>query len=136
MAETAQLSMLFARRGLTPEHGSTWILPRLVGIQNALDIMLRGRMIAAPEALAIGLVNRVVPDDELVTSALELARELAVNCSPAAVAETKRMAYRHLDTDYKTATRESLQAMLRVFKARDYKEGFRAHVEKRPPRFR
>jgi enoyl-CoA hydratase/carnithine racemase len=136
MAESARLSMLFARRGLTPEHGSTWILPRLVGIQSAIDIMLTGRTIEAREALAMGLVNRVVPDGELVAAARELARDLAVQCSPAGLAETKRMAYRHLNTDYRTATRENLDAMLRVFKVGDFKEGFRAYAEKRPPRFR
>src|SRR5215469_8510585 len=75
--EGTRLSAIFVRRGLSVEHGSSWLLPRLVGISHAMDMALTGRIVGAQEALAMGLVSRVVPDDQLVSTAIDMAREIA-----------------------------------------------------------
>jgi enoyl-CoA hydratase/carnithine racemase len=134
--EGTRMSAIFVRRGLSVEHGSSWLLPRLVGMSHAMDLALTGRIINAQEAMAMGLVSRVVPDAQLVSTAVEIAREIAVNCSPTAMAEAKRMLWQHLSGDYQMATDDSTQIMFSMFKQGDFKEGVLAFVQKRPPRFK
>jgi enoyl-CoA hydratase/carnithine racemase len=134
--EGTRMSAIFVRRGLSVEHGSSWLLPRLVGMSHAMDLALTGRIIGAQEALAMGLVSRVVPDAELLSSAIEIAREIAANCSPTAMAEAKRMLWQHLAGDYQMATDDSTSIMFSMFKQGDFKEGVLAFVQKRPPRFK
>jgi enoyl-CoA hydratase/carnithine racemase len=134
--EGTRMSAIFVRRGLSVEHGSSWLLPRLVGMSHAMDLALTGRIINAQEAMAMGLVSRVVPDAQLVSTAVEMAREIAVNCSPTAMAEAKRMLWQHLSGDYQMATDDSTQIMFSMFKQGDFKEGVLAFVQKRPPRFK
>jgi len=132
----ARLGLIFVRRGLAIEHGSSWMLPRLVGVPTALDLALTGRLVDAQEALAMGLVNRVVPADQLLSTVKEIAGEIATKCAPLGVAQAKRMIYDHLFTDLATAMREDDQATERVFESEDFKEGVAAFREKRPARFR
>jgi enoyl-CoA hydratase/carnithine racemase len=134
--EGTRFSAIFVRRGLSVEHGSSWLLPRLIGISHAMDLALTGRIISAQEALTMGLVSRVVPDDHLLSSAIDLAGEIAANCSPTAMAEAKRMLWQHLDSNYQSATDDSTAIMFSMFKQGDFKEGVLAFVQKRPPRFK
>jgi enoyl-CoA hydratase/carnithine racemase len=134
--EGTRMSAIFVRRGLSVEHGSSWLLPRLVGMSHAMDLALTGRIVGAQEALAMGLVSRVVPDAQLLSTAVEMAREIAVNCSPTAMAEAKRMLWQHLSGDYQMATDDSTSIMFSMFRQGDFKEGVLAFVQKRPPRFK
>jgi enoyl-CoA hydratase/carnithine racemase len=134
--EGTRLSAIFVRRGLSVEHGASWLLPRLVGISHAMDLALTGRIVGAPEALQMGLVSRVVPDDQLLATALEAAKDIATNCSPTAMAEAKRMLWEHLTATYQDATNDSTAIMNSMFKQGDFKEGVMAFVKKRPPNFK
>ncbi len=134
--EGTRLSAIFVRRGLSVEHGASWLLPRLVGISHAMDLALTGRIIGAQEALAMGLVSRVVPDDQLLSTAMQAAKDIATNCSPTAMAQAKRMLWEHLNTTFQAATDDSTAVMNSMFKQGDFKEGVMAFVKKRPPSFK
>ncbi len=135
-SESARLGLIFVRRGLVMEHGSSWMLPRLIGVPKALDLALTGRLVDAQEALAMGLVSRVVPAQKVVATAKEIAGEIAGKCAPLGVAGAKRLIYDHLFTDLATAMRDDDRATERAMKSEDFKEGVTAFLEKRPPRFR
>jgi len=135
-SDTARIGLIFVRRGLAIEHGSSWMLPRLVGVPAALDLALTGRLVDAQEALTMGLVSRVVPADKLLPAVREIAGEIASKCAPLGVAQAKRMIYGHLFTDLTTAMREDDQATESVTGSEDFKEGVTAFREKRPARFR
>jgi enoyl-CoA hydratase/carnithine racemase len=134
-AEGAKLTTAFARRGLVAEHGISWILPRLVGPANALDLLLSGRVVFAEEAQTLGLVNRVLAPDRLLETTLDYARELVVNCSPASMATMKRQVYADLDRRLPDALAEADRLMLASFTAPDFVEGVTSFVERRDPRF-
>jgi enoyl-CoA hydratase/carnithine racemase len=134
-SDRARFGTAFARRGLVAEHGSSWMLPRLVGMANACDLLFSGRMIDAEEALAMGLVNRVVPHDELLPRVYDVATELATLSSPRSIAVMKRMLYGHQFTDLATATADADAEMLASFPTADFREGVASFVERRPPRF-
>ncbi len=134
-AEGAKLTTAFARRGLVAEHGISWILPRLVGPARSLDLLLSGRVVLAEEAHELGLVNRVLAPDKLLDAALEYARELALNCSPASMATMKRQVYADLDRALPDALADADQLMLASFTAPDFVEGVASFVERRDPRF-
>jgi 2-(1,2-epoxy-1,2-dihydrophenyl)acetyl-CoA isomerase len=130
------MGLIFVRRGLAIEHGASWLLPRIVGLSNALDLALTGRMVDAEEALRIGLVNRVVPHDQLMPAALEIAGEMAASCSPLGISHAKRMIYHHLLTDLGTALEEENESIAVMTHSEDFKEGIRAFQEKRAPKFK
>lgn len=134
-SDSASFTTVFLKRGLIAEHGSTWILPRLVGISRALDLLWMSDRIDATEAHALGLVDRVFAAADLLPAACDYLRRLAATSPPAAIAATKRLAYRHLGTDYRTALREAEIAQNQFVTAPDAVEGARAFLEKRPPRF-
>ena len=134
-SDRARFGTAFARRGLIAEHGSAWMLPRLVGMANACDLFFSGRMIDAREALAMGLVNRVVAHDDLLAHVRETAAELATLSSPRSIAVMKRLLYTHQFTDLVTATAEADAEMLASFPSEDFREGVASFLEKRPPRF-
>lgn len=134
-SERARLGLIFVQRGLAIEHGSSWMLPRLVGLARALELAVTGRLIDAHEALAIGLVNRVVPHEQLIPAAREMAAEIAAKCSPLGVANAKRMIYEHLFTDLAAAIRDEDALMAVMTRSEDFKEGINAFLEKRPARF-
>jgi len=133
--ESAKMGLLFARTGRALEQASAWMLPRLVGVPHAMELAITGRIMDAPEALAMRLVTRVVPDDLLLPTALEMARDIAANCAPTAVALAKKSIYRHISTDLETAYRESYEIGGKMPETADYQEAARAAAEKRPPRF-
>ncbi len=134
-AAGAKFTSAFARRGLIAEYGSSWLLPRLVGTARALDILLSARVFLAEEALEMGLVNRVVPPDQVVLAATAYARDLAANCPPGSMAVIKRQVYGHSATDLETAVQESIKLMEESLTTEDFKEGVASYVEQRPPRF-
>jgi len=134
-SDRARFGTAFARRGLIAEHGSSWMLPRLVGMAHACDLLFSGRMIDAAEALTMGLVNRVVPHDELMAHVRDVATELATLSSPRSMAVSKRLLYTHQFTDLATATAEADSEMVASFPTEDFREGVASFLEKRPPHF-
>lgn len=131
----AKFTTAFVRRGLIAEHGSSWILPRLIGHARALDLLLSGRVFLAEEALSLGLVNRVVPAASLMAEVLAYARDLAANCSPAAMATIKSQVYRHWDEDLPSSLSASDALMAESLREPDFREGVASFVERRAPRF-
>lgn len=134
-AAGAKLTTSFARRGLIAEHGLSWTLPRLVGQAVALDLLLSGRVVLAEEALAMGLVNRVIAPEELMSETLAYARELATNCSPASMAVMKTQVYNHPQLPIDQALAESNTMMVNSLRQSDFNEGVASFLEKRSPSF-
>jgi enoyl-CoA hydratase/carnithine racemase len=134
-ADSAVFTTAFARRGLVAEHGISWMLPRLVGLPHALDLMLSARKVDAAEALRMGLVNRVVPAAELMKAAAAYAAELAELVSPRSMAVMKRQLWEAQFQTLAEATAVADEEMVRSFATEDFKEGVAHFVEKRTPRF-
>ncbi len=135
-SDLASFTTVFLQRGLVAEHGTSWILPRLLGPGRALDLLWTGRRISAEEALTVGMVEYVVPADELLDRAVDYVGQIAASASPATVAATKRMVYDHLGTGYEAALRDADAEAWRAVEGPDATEGAQALLEKRPPRFR
>jgi enoyl-CoA hydratase/carnithine racemase len=135
VAETAKLSTSFTRRGLVPEYAVSWLLPRIVGLGAALDLLISARVMSGREAFEIGFANRVVDAAEVLPTAVAYAEELAANCSPAAMATTKRMVYEQLEQDFARALGGSFDEMRRALAAPDASEGINSFRERRLPRF-
>jgi len=134
-ADTAVFTTAFSRRGLIAEHGVSWMLPRLVGLQNALDLLLSGRKFTAAEALAMGLVAQVHPAAALADSVRAYARELAELASPRSIRVMKRQLWEAQFQTLAEATAAAGEEMRQSFGAEDFKEGVAHFVEKRAPRF-
>lgn len=134
MADTASIGQTFVRIGLHPDWGGTFLLPRLVGASRALELMWSGRMVGAEEALAIGLVDRVVPADNLREEAMAWARQLASG-PPLAVGRIKRAVQESLDHDLQTMLAIELENQLVCFESQDVKRGLFAFSSKDTPRF-
>lgn len=134
-AESAVFTTAFSRRGLIAEHGISWTLPRLVGQAAALDLLLSARKVRAPEALQLGLVNQVYPDDELMDAACAYANDLANNVSPRSIAVMKRQLYTTPFQDLGQAIEDANVEMAASLKCDDFKEGVAHFVEKRPAKF-
>lgn len=136
VAEDAKLGFVFARRGILPELASTWILPRLVGIARACDLMLTGRIFSGREAAAIGLANEAIPQDRVLPRALDIARDIATNVAPLSAALTKRLLWEHLacPTPERAAERE-ISGLWPLGRSADAREGVMAFLEKREPRW-
>ena len=135
-ADTARYGFVFARRGIVPEACSSWFLPRLVGIQQALEWTYTGRIFAAQEAQASGLVRSVHPQDKLMGEARALAREIAENTSAVSVALTRAMMWRLSAAEHPMmAHRVDSRAIYSMGRTGDAAEGVRSFLEKRPPEF-
>lgn len=134
MASSAMLLPGFAKRGVVPESGGTWYLPRLLGWAKAAEISYLGRDIDAAEAERIGLVNRAVPDEELPAVTREWATEIAAN-APLAIRAMKRL-FRHGQTeDFASHSHHVLLQTMLLFGTKDFQEGLQSFVERRPPEF-
>jgi len=134
MSDGAKLVPGFAKRGVLPESGGTWYLPRLVGWAKACEIGFLGDDIAPDRALALGLVNAVVPAAELSAEAERWAQKIAAN-APLAVKAMKRL-YRHgLDEDFEAHSHHVLMQLMALFRSDDFREGITSYLEKRPPDF-
>jgi 2-(1,2-epoxy-1,2-dihydrophenyl)acetyl-CoA isomerase len=130
-----RFNQAFVRIGLVPDTGGFFNLPRRVGTTRAMEMFLLGDFVDAEQALAFGIVNRVVPADRLVGEARELARRLAAGPTTA-YAEIKRLLLQSTGASLSETLDAERQAQLRVAESRDFKEGVRAFFEKRAPSFR
>ncbi len=126
---------IFSKRGLIAEHGTTWIVPRLVGAGAALDLLWSSRKVDAAEAHRIGLVQQVVEPDDLLAAARRYVVDLAENVSPASLADTKRLVYEGFGVQYPAALQEIDEVQYAALDRVDAKEGAAALMEKRPPSF-
>jgi enoyl-CoA hydratase/carnithine racemase len=134
-ADTAVFTTAFSRRGLIAEHGVSWMLPRLVGLQNGLDLLLSARKIDAAEALRMGLVSRVLPQAELMEGVRAYARELVDLVSPRSLAVMKRQIWEAQFQSLAEATDVADEEMRKSFTSADFKEGVAHFLEKRAPSF-
>jgi enoyl-CoA hydratase/carnithine racemase len=135
MAASAMLLPGFAKRGVVPESGGTWYLPRLLGWAKAAEISYLGRDLDAATSERIGLVNKAVPDDELMAVAQEWASEIAAN-APLAIRAMKRL-FRHGQTeDFASHSHHVLLQTMQLFGTKDFQEGLASFIERRPPEFR
>ncbi|MFD9946592.1 enoyl-CoA hydratase-related protein [Nonomuraea sp. NPDC059023] len=134
-AAEAKWTTAFPRRGLVAEYGLSWILPRLMGQQRAMDVLLSGRVFTGAEAYEMGLVNRVLPAGELLAGAQAYARELAVHSSPASMAVIKRQVWNDWDVTLEASTKTAVQEMLASFGRPDFAEGVASFLERRDPGF-
>jgi len=132
---TAKLTPAMSRRGLIAEDAMSWLLPRLVGLGRAADLLLSGRVITGADAHAYGLVQELAPAGKIVDRAVDYATDLAVNCSPQAMALTKHQLHADLGSSVERARQRSL-ALLEVARAHpDYREGVASFLERRAPAF-
>ena len=134
-AESAVFTTSFAQRGLIAEHGISWMLPRLVGIANAADLLYSARKIGAAEAQRLGIVQRVVPDAELLAAARDYMGHIVANVSPRSVTVMKRQIWEALFQTLSEANVVADYEMSQSFPSEDFKEGVAHFLEKRPARF-
>jgi enoyl-CoA hydratase/carnithine racemase len=134
-ANGARLSTAYARRGLPAEYGSAWLLPRLIGVERALDLLLSARTFTAEEAKELGLVSRVCDPAEVLAEAQAYASDLAQNCSPRSMAAIRRQVYGDLSRTFPESMVHTLATMQEFAGSEDFAEGVASFVEKRPPNF-
>jgi len=135
-ADSARIGFVFARRGIVPEACSSWFLPRLVGISQAMEWVSTGRVFDAQEALDGGLVRSLHPGDELLDAARAIAREIAENTAPVSVALARRLMWTMLGAEHPMlAHRADSRAMFARGQSADAREGITAFLEKRPAAF-
>jgi enoyl-CoA hydratase/carnithine racemase len=135
-SDTARFGFVFARRGIVPEAASSWFLPRLVGMQQALEWCMTGRVFDAVEALNGGLVRSVHAPTELMEAARALAREIADNTAPVSIALTRAMLWRLSAADHPMAAHAiDSRAIYRRARSGDAKEGIASFLEKRSPAY-
>jgi enoyl-CoA hydratase/carnithine racemase len=135
-SETAKMGFVFTRRAIAPDGCCTWFLPRIVGIGQAAEWLITGRVFTAQEALQKGLVHQMLPAGDLMPAALEKAREIVENTSSISVALTKQMVWRMLGAEHPMeAHRVESKAVYFMGRSADCKEGVNAFLEKRSPAF-
>ena len=133
-AESAYFLQAFRRIGLVPDGGSTYLLPRLVGKARAMEMMLLGDKIPAATALSWGLINRCVPDAELMATATTIARELAAG--PASLSTIRKLVWDSLDAEWIGQLHAERHAQKAAGKTADFVEGVTAFLQKRPTAFK
>lgn len=134
-AAGAKLTTSAPRLGLPAEYGLSWLLPRIVGLGHANDLLLSSRVVLAEEAATMGLVNRVLAPDELLPHVYDYARKLATEVSPLSLAVTKRQIYSDQHEDVGASVERSVAALEDMMTRPDYAEGVRAWMQKRTPDF-
>lgn len=134
-SEGARFGTAFAKRGLIAEYGLAWMLPRLIGPANALDMLFSARLVDAGEALRMGLVNRVFTQDSFLQGVHAYAKDLAYNVSPRSMAIIKTQVYNAMFQTLGQAFETSEEEMVKSLQCEDFKEGVAHFVEKRPPVF-
>ena len=133
-AESARLGLIFNRRGVLPELGSPWFLPRIIGFSKAAELMYTGRILNASEALEYGLVSRVVADEQLMPTVYNLAKEIVDNCAPVSVALTKAMLWQFMfETDIEKVEQINDRYFSWSGRQPDAAEGVNSFLEKRSP---
>jgi enoyl-CoA hydratase/carnithine racemase len=134
MARSAKLAAAFTKRGIVPESGGTWFLPRLLGWSKAAELIFTGRTLSAAESLELGLASEVVDDADLPARARALALEIAGN-APLAVQASKRMMRMGLNETFNDHVHHVFLQLLPLLRTQDAAEGMRAFMEKRPAEF-
>lgn len=131
----AKLTTSHGRLGLPAEYGLSWLLPRLIGVTHANDMLLSSRVVLAEEAAGMGLINRLCERETLMDETYGYARMLAKEVAPSSIHQTKRQVYADLGRDIGTAIEDSEVLLRTMMKQPDYREGVAAYIEKREPRF-
>ena len=134
--QDAKLTTAFASRGLIAEHGIAWMLPRLIGEANALDLLLTARIFKGDEAASLGLANRSLPSEELASYVNNYAENMALKTSPRSLAIMKRQIRASYSQTFIKSLEEANEQMFSSFEEFDFKEGVNSFMEKRPPKFR
>ena len=135
MSEEAKLAAAFTARGIVPESGGTWILPRLLGWSKAAELIFTGRTLKADECLEMGLVSHVVPAGDVLTRSIDLAKEIAGN-APLAVQASKRMMRMGMNENFNDHVHHVFLQLLPLFKTEDFREGMASFMEKRKADFK
>jgi enoyl-CoA hydratase/carnithine racemase len=134
VADDAKLGFVFTRRGIVPDANICWLLPRLVGVEKALDLLVTGRMFSGADAAAMGLALRAVPRDQVLSEALALAHEIATMSAPAAAGLVKQLVYEFLgETDRSAAFARETKVIWWAGEQPDAVEGIMSFLEKRTP---
>jgi enoyl-CoA hydratase/carnithine racemase len=134
-SENAKFSVIFSKRGLVAEYGLAWILPRLVGVPNAIELMFTSKMVDAQEALRLGLVTRVFPQENFLGNVQSFAREMATTVSPRSLRVMKRQIYTGLMQSLGEAYDDAVEEMRGSFGTEDFREGVAHFIEKRAAAF-
>ena len=134
MSEGAKLAAAFVKRGIVPESGGTWLLPRLIGWSKAAELIFTGRTLSAAESLGLGLASEVVPDAELQARARAVAAEIAAN-GPLAVQSAKRLMRMGLEETFNDHVHHVYLQFLQLVRTQDFREGMTSFLEKRPADF-
>ena len=134
-AQGVKLTTSHGRLGLPAEYGLSWLLPRLIGVTRAADVLLSSRVVLAEEAEQLGLVNRVLAPEELLPFTAAYAERLATEIAPSSLAVTKLQLYRDLHGDVASSVRDASARMADMMRGADFAEGVAALTEKRPPDF-
>jgi len=135
MASSAKFAAAFVKRGVVPESGGTWFLPRMIGWAKAAELIFTGRTLSAQESLAMGLTNEVVGDGDLMSRANAVAAEIAGN-APLAVQAAKRMMRSGLSESFGDHVHHVFLQLLPLFRTEDFREGMMSFLEKRPANFK
>ncbi|MBL8769894.1 MAG: enoyl-CoA hydratase/isomerase family protein [Phenylobacterium sp.] len=135
MADNAKMAAAFTKRGIVPESGGTWLLPRLLGWSKAAEIIFTGRTLNAAECVELGLASRAVPADQVAAEARKLALEIVAN-APLAVQASKRLMRMGLSEGFDEHVHHVFLQLLPLLKTEDSLEGMRAFMEKREPAFK
>ena len=133
-ARGAKLNMAFAKRGILPESGGTWLLPRMVGYARAAELSFTGRTLTAEQALGFGIVNNVVDDEALFSEAMKMAVEICEN-APLAVRAIKRMMRMAESETFEQNVHHVFLQLLPLLHTKDFAEGINSYLERRPPVF-
>lgn len=134
-AAGAKLTTAHGKLGLPAEYGLSWLLPRIIGLTHANDLLLTSRVVLAEEAQRMGLLNEVLPAEELMPRVAAVAAQLAHRVSPASLRETKHQIYTDLHRDAASAVGHADRRLDEMMRDADYREGVAAYLDKRPPDF-
>jgi enoyl-CoA hydratase/carnithine racemase len=134
-AEGARFSTSYARRGLPAEYGLSWFLPRMIGVENALDLLLSARRFDAREAKELGVISRVCDADDVLAQAQSYAADLARHCSPRSLAMIRRQVYGDLSRRFDESMVQTIALMREALQSDDFHEGVASFIERRDPHF-
>jgi enoyl-CoA hydratase/carnithine racemase len=134
-SDKAKFSTAFSKRGLIAEHGISWILPRIVGLSNALDMLYTSRVIDSQEALKIGLANQVFSQESFMDSVMAYAKDLAASVSPRSLRIIKRQVFNSMFQSLSESSENADEELLQSLTSEDFKEGVAHFLEKRSPNF-